>query len=147
MFKKIRTRLSFNIISAVVLLLFIFGLVVSIFGYIRFTESLTIEYNDSAFCTAETAATLINADRIEEYLEIGGDDDEYRLSLSRLDTLCEKQNVSVIYTILPDEDYSHYTSIFNSVNENTGYDRWNIGYVRETTNDEYKKIYKEMYEN
>ncbi len=147
MLKKIKSNLSFNIISAVVLLLFMFGFIVSVFGYMRFTESLTIEYNDSAFCTAETAATLINADRITAYLENGGDDDEYRLSLSRLDTLCEKQNVSVIYTILPDKDYSHYTSIFNSVNKNTGYDRWNIGYVRETTNDEYKKIYKEMYEN
>ena len=148
MFKKIRTRLSFNIISAVVLLLLIFGLVVSIFGYMRFTESLTIEYNDSAFRTAETAATLINADRIEEYLEIGGDDDEYRLSLSRLDTLCNKQNVSIIYTIAVDTtDYAHFKSVFNSVNDNSGYTPWEVGLIRDTTNDEYKRIYKEMYED
>ena len=146
MLKGIKNRLSFNIISSVVLLLFIFGFIASIIGYMQFTQSLTTEYNDSAFCTAETAATLINADRITEYLENGGDDDEYRLSLSRLDTLCEKQNVSVIYIILPDADYNHYTSIFNSVNKNTGYDRWNIGYVRETANDEYKKVYKALCE-
>ena len=145
--REIKYGLSFNIISFVVLLLLIFSVAVSIIGYVRFTESLAIEYNDSAFRTAETAATLINADRIEEYLEKGGDDDEYRLSLSRLDTLCEKQNVSAIYTILPDKDYKHYTSIFNSVNSNTGYDRWDIGYVRETSNKDYEKIYKEMYEN
>ena len=145
--KSIKYGLSFNIISFVIFLLLVFSIAVGVAGYMQFTQSLATEYNDSAFRTAETAATLINADRIDEYLENGGNDDEYRLSLSRLDTLCEKQNVSVIYTIIPDEDYSHYTSIFNSVNANTGYDRWNIGYVRETTNDEYKKIYKEMYEN
>ena len=143
----IKYSLSFNIISFVVFLLLVFSIAVGVVGYMQFTKSLAIEYNDSAFCTAETAATLINADRIDEYLELGGDDDEYRLSLSRLDTLCEKQNVSVIYTILPDKDYRHYTSIFNSVNKNTGYDRWNIGYVRETSNKDYEKIYKEMYEN
>ena len=147
MINRIKFSLSFNIISFVVWLLLIFGIVVGVIGYIRFTESLAMEYNDSAFRTAETAATLINADRIEEYLEIGGDDDEYRLSLSRLDTLCEKQNVSVIYTILPYKDYSHYISIFNSVNKNTGYTRWNIGYVRETATDEYKQIYKAICEN
>ena len=148
MIKRIKSSLSFNIISLVVLLLFIFGLIVSIIGYMRFTKSLTIEYNDSAFCTAETAATLINVDRIEEYLKNGGDDDEYKLSLSRLDTLCNKQNVSIIYAIAVDTtDYGHFKSVFNSVNDNSGYTPWEVGYVRETTNDEYKKIYKEMYEN
>ena len=147
MINRIKFSLSFNIISFVVWPLLIFSIVVGVIGYMQFTRSLAIEYNDSAFRTAETAATLINADRIEEYLELGGDDDEYRLSLKRLDTLCEKQNVSVIYTILPDKDYSHYTSIFNSVNANTGYDRWHIGYVRETSTEEYKKIYRDMYEN
>ena len=147
MHKKITSGLSFNIISSVVLLLFIFGIIVSIIGYLQFTWSITIEYNDSAFCTAETAATLINADNIEKYLKNGGDDDEYRLSLSRLDTLCEKQNVSAIYTILPEQDYNHFTSIFNSVNKNTGYDRWNIGYVRATTNNDYKKVYKAICED
>lgn len=147
MFKKIKNKLSFNIISSVVLLLLIFGFIASTIGYWQFTNSLTTEYNDSAFCTAETAATLINADRINEYLENGGEDDEYKLSLSRLDTLCEKQNVSVIYTILPDPDYNHYTSIFNSVNKNTGYDRWEIGYVRETSTEAYKKIYKAICED
>ncbi|MBQ7718616.1 MAG: SpoIIE family protein phosphatase [Clostridia bacterium] len=148
MIKKIQSSLSFNIISSVVLLLLIFSFIVSIIGYIRFTESLTTEYNDSAFRTAETAAALINTDRIEEYLEIGGDDDEYRLSLERLNTLCNKQNVSIIYTIAVDTtDYGHFKSVFNSVNDNSGYTPWEVGHLRETTNDEYKKIYKEMYEN
>ena len=147
MVNRIKFSLSFNIIAFVVWPLLIFSIVIGVIGYMQFTRSLALEYNDSAFRTAETAATLINADRIEEYLALDGDDDEYRLSLKRLDTLCEKQNVSAIYTILPDKDYEHYTSIFNSVNANTGYERWHIGYVRETSTEEYKKIYRDMYEN
>ena len=148
MFKRLKSNLAFNIISSVILLLIIFSAIVSYIGYVRFTEALTAEYTESAFCTAETAATLIKADKISEYLKNGGSEDEYKLSLARLDTLCEKQNVSAIYTILPDTtDYNHYTSIFNSVNKNTGYDRWEIGYVRETSTEDYKKLYKDMYEN
>ena len=147
MTKKIKYGLSFNIISFVVLQLLIFGIVVGIIGYMQFTESLATEYNDSAFRTAETAATLINADRIDEYLENGGNDEEYKLSLSRLDTLCNKQNVSIIYTIAVDTtDYAHYKSVFNSVNDNSGYTPWEVGVVKPTSTDEYKKIYKEMYE-
>ena len=146
--KKLKYGMSFNIISFVVFLLLIFSIVVSFVGYMQFTDSLAPEYNDSAFRTAETAATLINADRIEEYLESGGNDEEYKLSLSRLDTLCNKQNVSIIYTIAVDTtDYGRFKSVFNSVNDNSGYTPWEVGFERETTNDEYKEIYKDMYEN
>ena len=146
--KKIKYGLSLNIISFVIFLLLVFSIAVGIAGYMQFTDSLATEYNDSAFRTAETAATLINADRIDEYLENGGNDDEYQLSLSRLNTLCNKQNVSAIYAIYVDTaDYEHFKSVFNSVNDNSGYTPWEVGYIRETTNDEYKKIYKDMYEN
>ena len=146
--KKLKYGMSFNIISFAVFLLFIFSIVVSFVGYMQFTDSLATEYNDSAFRTAETAATLINADRIEEYLENGGNDEEYKLSLYRLDTLCNKQNVSIIYTIAVDTtDYAHYKSVFNSVNDNSGYTPWEVGRVVDTSTEEYKKIYKGMYEN
>ena len=50
-------------------MLIIFAATVGTAGYFRFTDSLTEEYNDSAFRSADTAVTLINADNIENYLK------------------------------------------------------------------------------
>lgn len=61
--KNITYSLSFRIISSIVFLLLVFSTIASTIGYIRFTDSLTKEYNDSAFRTAETAVTLINGDK------------------------------------------------------------------------------------
>ena len=66
---KLYKSLTFNIVSAVTVLVLFMGAVIGISGYFRFTASLTEEYNDSAFRTAETAVTLINADNITEYLK------------------------------------------------------------------------------
>ena len=146
--KSLKSNLAFNLTAAVVLLLLIFSWIVSAIGYVKFTDSLTAEYNDSAFRTAETAAALINADNIDLYLETGGNSEEYKTCLNRLNLLCNKQNVSLIYAIAVDtSDYEHFTSVFNCVNENSGYTPWEIGYVRETSNDEYKQVYKDIYEN
>lgn len=69
---KITHSLSFRIIGATVFWLLLFGLIISGIGYVRFTKSLTKEYNDSAFRTAETAATLVDGNKIESYLQTGG---------------------------------------------------------------------------
>ena len=149
--KKLRTftsGLAFRMICGIILLLYIFNILISVMGYFQFTNSLTKEYNDSAFRTAETAAALIDADKIEEYLKTGGDSDEYRSILEQMDYLCQKQNVTLIYVLATDtSDYRHFVSVFNTVNENTGYTPWEIGYERETTNEEYRKIYQDMYEH
>lgn len=146
--KTVTSGLAFRMISAIVLMLMAFSWMVCVIGYSQFTESLTSEYNDSAFRTAETAATLIDGDRMEEYLKNGGDSDDYRLSWSRLNTLCQKQNVTLIYVIAPDtSDYGRFYSVFNTVNENSGYTPWEVGYERETTNEEYRNLYRDIYEN
>ena len=100
--KKIASGLAFRIIGSIICLLLVYNLVVQTIGYLQFTESLTKEYNDSAFQTAETAVTLVNGDKIEEYLQTNGDSDEYRDRLNRMDILCDKQNVTLIYAIAVD---------------------------------------------
>lgn len=82
-------------------------MVVSAIGYIKFTDSLTEEYNDSAFRTAESAVMLVNGDKIDEYIETeknrsGTEDDpfvgdEYADRWQRMNILCQKQNVTLIY--------------------------------------------------
>ena len=146
--RKVSTSLAFRIIGAIVFLLLIYNLIVQTIGYFQFTESLTNEYNDAAFRTAETAVTLVDGNKIEEYLQTNGDSDEYRDRLNRMDILCDKQNVTLIYVIDVDtSDYGRFVNIYNSVNKNSSYSRWDIGYCRDTTNAEYAQVYKDIYEN
>ena len=73
--KKYSTRsLSFRIISRNVLILLMFSVIVSVIGYALFTDSLTKSYNDFAFQPAEKAVSVVNGDRIQEFLESGGND-------------------------------------------------------------------------
>ena len=44
-------------------------------------------------------------------------------------------------------DYNSFKSVFNTVNENSSYTPWEVGYQRNTTNEEYRQIYKDIYEN
>lgn len=146
--KKIASSLGFRIIGGIICLLLAYNLIVQTIGYIQFTESLTNEYNDSAFRTAETAVTLVNGDKIEEYLQTHGDSEEYRDRLNRMDILCDKQNVTMIYAIAVDtSDYGRFVNIYNSVDKNSSYTRWEIGYQRDTTNEEYAQVYRDIYEN
>ena len=146
--KKVTSSLAFHIIGGIVCLLLVYNLIVQTIGYLQFTESLTKEYNDSAFRTAETAASLVDGDKIDEYLRTNGDSYEYRDRLNRMDILCDKQNVTLIYVIAVDTtDYGRFVNIYNSVNKNSTYSRWEIGYQRDTTNEEYAQVYKDIYEN
>lgn len=140
--------MSFRLIAGTGLLLMVFGWILSLIGYVRFTNSLTKEYNDAAFRTAETATTLINGDRIDDWEADGGTDEDYLQTAGYLDILTEKQHVTMIYVIDVDTtDYGRFTSVFNSVAADSGYSPWPIGYERDTTNDEYRQIYRDIYEN
>ncbi len=146
--RKHAKGLSSRIISGTIILLLAFGILQSLTGYAQFTKSLTNEYNESAFRTAETAATLINGDHIQEYLDTEGTTEEYQLMAERLYTLCQKQNVTLIYVLCPDPGtYDKFTLVISVQNEKSTYDPWPIGYRRDTTNEEYRTIYKNIYEN
>ncbi len=158
---KLRTRLTFNIISAVVILLIIFSWIVSLIGYISFTRSFKREYAETTYHIANTATTLVNGDNIDSYLEgsltTGKKHEKYLKSeeytefsntKEYLDKYCLEMNVSIVYVIKVDEtDYGRFTSIFNSIGPDTPYTPWEIGYQQDTTNDKYAKIYKEIYED
>ena len=144
--QKLRSNLAFNIISAIVLLLLIFSLIVSTIGYVSFTNALKREYAQTTFHMADTAATLVNGDRIDDYLAEGGTSADYLQSKAYLDQYCDKMDVSIVYVIKVDTtDYGRFTSVFNLVGKDTGYTPWEIGYQQNTTNDEYVQIYKDIY--
>ena len=59
-------------------------------------------------------------------------------------------HVSLVYVIKVDQsDYGSFVSVFNAVDnsvDDTSYTEWEFGHERETTNDEYRRKYKALYE-
>lgn len=142
---KITSTMVFRMVAAVILQVLIFEAAACGLGYQQFTASLTKEYEDSARRTADTATAIVNGDKIQEYLKTGVDLD-YQSRQTQLDMLCEKQNATLVYVIAVDtSDYGRFASIFNCVGPDSGYDPWPLGYTRDTTNEEYRNCYEDLY--
>ena len=146
---RARTGLAFNLIGSTILLLTVFGIIVSSVGLYSYTEAFKLEYSASTFHMADTATTLLNGDHVDDYLA-GAETEEYLRLQNELDIYCQKLHVSLLYVIRVDRsDYGKFVSVFNSVNntvDNTQYTPWALGYERETTNDEYRQKYRALYE-
>ncbi len=146
---KRRPGIALAVIGAVVLLLLIFGMGVSALGYIGFTDAYDREYAETSYHIANTATALVNGDHIYDY-QTGEYVEEYYRTKETLDAYCEKMSISLVYVIRVDvSDYGRFVSIFNSVNnavDNTSYTEWELGYRRDTTNEEYSRKYRALYE-
>ena len=147
--ERLHANLSFNIIGAIVLVFVLFGVLVSFLGFASFTEALKREYETTTYHMADTATTLVNGDHLEAYLA-GEETEEYQRSKRNLDLYCKKINVSLVYVIDVDtSDYGSFVSVFNSVNnevDDSSYTEWELGHERNTTNDEYRRKYRAIYE-
>ena len=145
--RKKKVSIIFKSVAGIILLLTVFSLIVSIIGYNSFTDALLSQYADGAFRTAETAAMELDTDKMEDYSQSGGITEEYKTVLDSIERLCNSSGATFIYVIRPDlTDYGHITFLFSTINENSDYTRYEFGYVRETTNDEYREKYRMLYE-
>ena len=145
--KNLKQHAAVKSIGGIVLLLVVFFTIVSIIGYNSFTDALLSQYSDGAFMIAETAKNIVDADRMEDYLQSGGTTEEYISVLERLDQLCNSSGATFIYVIQPDRsDYAHITFFFSTINHNSSYSKYDFGFVRNTTNDEYREKYRALYE-
>ena len=147
--KELRSNMAFNVTAAIVMLLAVFGIIVSVIGVIGFTTSFRNENSTTTYHMADTAATLVNGDHIDEYLR-DEEEEEYRRTKRILDAYCKNMNVSLVYVIDVDRsDYGRFVSVFNAVNndvDDSNYTAWEKGYERETTNDEYRRAYQVLYD-
>ena len=138
-----------NVISGLIAMMLLASVVVSIIGYNSITSAFKYEYTTITHHMADEAAMFVNGDHIDQYLA-GEEMDEYAGTKRMLDVSCEKLNVSLIYVIKVDRsDYARFTSVFNSINnkvDNSNYKEWEIGYQRNTTNEEYRAKYRSLYE-
>ena len=145
--KWLRQHVTIKSIAGIVLLLVLFSGIVSVIGYRTFSNALLNQYAEGAFLTAQTAAELVDADAVEQYLQDGPATTEYLDTWKRLDHLCNTSGSTFIYVILPDRsDYGHITFLFSTINHDSLYAVYDFGYVRETTNDEYREKYRALYE-
>ena len=141
---KLHSRMSFRMIGAIVLLLAVFGMVVSSLGFLVFSNKIVEEYTATTYRIADTASTLVNGDHLAVYPD-GEETEEYNRTREWLDAYCRRMWISLVYVIRVDEsDYGRFVSVFNSVNnevDNSAYTVWECGYRRNTTNDEYREKY------
>ena len=147
--RKLRSNMTFCIITTIVVLLTIYGIVVGFFGFASFSAAFRKEYAATTYHIADTAASLVNGENLNSYLS-GNNQEEYRRTKSLLTSYCYRINVSMIYVIQVDtSDYGRFVSIFNPVNndvDNSDYTEWELGYKRNTTNEEYRQKYKAIYD-
>ena len=144
---RIRDSVVFKSIFGIVLLLVIYSVIVSIVGVRNFTEVMLEQYADGAFRTANTAAYVFNPDDLDDFLATKCQSGEAKEAVRKVEQICHSSGATFIYVILPDQtDYKHITFVFSTVNKNYDYDVYESGYVRETTNDDYRQKYKELYE-
>ena len=145
--RKLRKNIVFKTIFTLVVLLFVYSMVVSLIGYRELTDALLNQYADGAFRTAGIAARFIDPDRIDEYTDSGGEGEEYTKVDDRLASICNSTGSTFVYVIMPDRtDYKHITFLFSEMNQESQYTRYEFGYVRETTNEEYEQKYKRICE-
>ena len=145
--RKLRENIVFKTIFTLVVLLFVYSMVVSLIGYRELTDALLNQYADGAFRTAGIAARFIDPDRIDEYADSGGEGEEYTKVDDRLASICNSTGSTFVYVIMPDRtDYKHITFLFSEMNQESQYTRYEFGYVRETTNEEYEQKYKRICE-
>ena len=143
---KWRKSIAFRSVAVIVVILSVFCIVVGTIAYRNFAGALFNQYKTGAFRIANAAASAVDADSLDEYLEKKEDSEAYRTVRERLDQLCNASSAAFIYVIRPDlTDYGHITFILSVMNQNADFELYEPGYVRKTTNDEYREKYKALY--
>ena len=144
---KISKSIAFRSILMVVGLLIIYTTISGVIGYRATSDSLYDQYTEDAFQVANAAAFVVDGDELDEMVRGGEDSELYRETWNRLDQLCNAFDATFVYVIQPDlTDYGHITFLFSTVRWESEYTPYELGYVRTTTNDEYKLKYRNLYE-
>jgi len=144
---KRRISIFMKSIPAIVIPIVLITVIACVAGYKSLTEAITQVYTESSLETAETAASMVDVEKLDDYLISGGVTEEYKLAVDEIENLCNTSGSMFIYVIQPDlSDYDHITFIFSTINSESTFSRYDVGYYRQTTNDDYKAKYRRLYE-
>ena len=144
----LRKKLAAQIIIGIVLTLFVLTVFVCVTGYREFTSAVSVQYEDCAYNTARTAATMI----VPELLTGKAAGAEFQMRFKMLndewERLANTQDATFIYLIRPDKtDYNHIKFFLSVMNKSAHYERYPSGYIRQTSSEEYRQAYREICEN
>ena len=144
---KATRSIAFKSIAVIVLILAVFSVVICAIGYDGFTDALVDQYTTDAFMAANVSTIMLRPEMIDYYMIDGGDNFNWYNVYNLLKDTCNSTGVEFIYVIKVDQtDYNHITFVFSAKNSDSIYDEFPCGYVRETTNDEYRNAYRALYE-
>ncbi len=110
--------------------------------YLKYTQEQMDEISE--FNNYEDYQNYCKAKGVEEDSDYYDTASLYRATKNEIEDTCNTMGVSVIYAIIPDEDFKHYTCVFNCVSKISGYTPWEMGYRVETPED-YLKAYENIY--
>ena len=145
--KNYKKSIAFRSISGIVALLMIFAGIMGYIGYDGFHDSTLEQYEEGALLTAQTAADIIDGEDLYRYVQSNGQSGDYKEAFNELQTLCNSSGSAFIYVIQPDQtDYGHIKFILSVSNYEMDFVPYEFGYVRKTTNDEYREKYRSLYE-
>ena len=146
--KRVSNSLRAKILLGIIVFSILLGGSISYMGYQEFTSVLEQQYNEEAYRVAETARSYLNPDRFDEYLATGETDEEYDQILAQLDNLVEKMDATFIYVAKVDKsDYRTLTYIYDSINSNTGFTRYELGFSHIGVNEAYVNDVKNIIDN
>ena len=144
MLKAFHSKLAVNIVTGFVLLLLLFAIITSAIGYQEFTKTLNARYAENGVRIAQLAASVVNGDRIDDYLdEEYQRSEEYTAAMDRLDRMTQRMDAAFIYLIVPlDPEFKQIQFLFETVGDDTGLTPYPPGYIREPGSEEYTEKYK-----
>ena len=106
--EKIKLPLSRKLALMVTVFALSLSLVLIAMSYLHYKGEMIEHYETFAMNIASLAASQINADRIETYLETGEKDAEYEETYRRLSDIREHGGVEFVYVVKPEEDEVWY---------------------------------------
>ncbi len=143
--KKLHNSLRAKLLLGIIVFSALLGASISFLGYQEFTSVLEQQYNAEAYHVAEMARSCLNPDKFDEYLSTGQTDEEYEEIQALLDDLTEAMEATFIYVAKVDKsDYRTLTYIYDSVNSQSGFSRYELGYTHIGVNEAYVEDVKNI---
>lgn len=132
-----------KILAGGILFALLLAFILSYNTYQRFSAISTQDYSSDALRTAQTALTFLDADNFSVYRQ---DNLEHQKIIEEWQKIVDTQDAMFIYLIEPFNEYNQIRFVVNVKNKQSDYDIFPIGYVMPTSNEDYKKAYRNLYE-
>lgn len=130
------------LIGGIIFTLFL-ALILSYNSYQRFISIILQNHENEALRTAQTALTFVDKNNFFEYSQNIQKQNEILYFWQKI---VDTQDVMFIYIIEPFNKYNDIRFLVNVKNTNSEYNIISPGYVQPTSNDEYKKAYRDLYD-